>query len=62
MQIRGAPKSDRTPLNAPSSLQTFMQASGGGAVAAAGLDENNDYNVVSNGGAYVDPTYVSPGS
>ena len=48
--------------NAPSSLQTFMQASGGGAVAAAGLDENNDYDVVSNGGAYVDPTYVTPGS
>jgi hypothetical protein len=48
--------------NAPSSLQTFMQASGGGAVAAAGLDQNNDYNVVSNGGAYADPTYVTPGS
>ena len=48
--------------NAPSSLQTFMQAAGGGAVAAAGLDENNDYDVVSNGGAYVDPTYVTPGS
>ena len=35
---------------------------GGGAVAAAGLDQNNDYNVVSNGGAYADPTYVTPGS
>ena len=39
-----------------------MQASGGGEMPAAGLDENNDYSTVSNGGAYVDPTYVAPGS
>jgi hypothetical protein len=48
--------------NAPPSLQTFMQASGGGAVAAPGLDENNHYDVVTNGGAYVNPTYVTPRS
>jgi len=48
--------------DAPPSLQTLMQASGGGEVAAAGLNENNDYDVVSNGGAYVDPTYVTPGN
>ena len=47
--------------NAPSSLLTFMQASGGGAAGPAGLDENNDYDVVSNGGAYADPTYVTHG-
>jgi len=47
--------------DAPPSLQTLMQASGGGEVPAAGLDENNDYSTVGNGGAYVDPTYVMPG-
>ena len=46
--------------DAPPSLQTFMQASGGGEIPAAGLDENNDYSTVANGGAYVDPTYVRP--
>jgi hypothetical protein len=46
---------------APPDLQTLLQASGGGEVAAAGLDENNDYSAVSNGGEYVDPTYVAPG-
>ena len=47
--------------DAPPSLQTFMQASGAGEIPAAALDENNDYSTVSNGGAYVDPTYVRPG-
>jgi len=46
--------------DAPPSLQTFLQASGGGEISAAGLDENNDYSTVGNGGAYVDPTYVRP--
>ncbi len=46
----------------PPDLQTFMQASGGGEVPAAALDENNDYGVVTNGGEYVDPTYVETGS
>jgi hypothetical protein len=46
----------------PPDLQTFMQASGGGEVPAASLDENNDYSVVTNGGVYVDPTYVTTGS
>jgi uncharacterized repeat protein (TIGR01451 family) len=39
-------------------LQAFMQASGGGEVPSAALDENNDYSTVTNGGSYVDPTYV----
>ena len=46
--------------DAPADLQTLLQASGGGQIPAAGLDENNDYSTVSNGGAYVDPTYVQP--
>ncbi len=46
--------------DAPADLQTFLQASGGGQIPAAGLDENNDYSTVSNGGEYVDPTYVQP--
>jgi exo-1,4-beta-D-glucosaminidase len=46
----------------PPDLQTFMQASGGGEIPAAGLDENNDYNVVGNGGEFTDPTYVESGS
>ncbi len=48
--------------DAPTDLQTFLQASGGGEVSAAGLDENNDYSTVTNGGVDVDPTYVRPGS
>ncbi len=48
--------------DAPPSLQTFMQASGGGQVPPAALDENNDYSTVSNGGMYVDATYVLLGS
>jgi exo-1,4-beta-D-glucosaminidase len=47
--------------NAPPDLQTFFQASGGGEIPSAGLDENNDYSTVANGGEYVDPTYVRPG-
>jgi exo-1,4-beta-D-glucosaminidase len=42
-------------------LQTLIQAFGGGEIAAPALDENNDYSTVSNGGAYVDPTYVETG-
>jgi exo-1,4-beta-D-glucosaminidase len=44
--------------DAPPDLQTYLQASGGGEVPAAGLDENNDYSVVT-GGSFVDPTYVT---
>lgn len=46
--------------DAPADLQTLLQASGGGQIPAAELDENNDYSTVGNGGAYVDPTYVQP--
>jgi len=50
------------PATAPVDLQTLMQASGGGEIPPAGIDEDNDYSTVTSGGAYVDPTYVAPGS
>jgi exo-1,4-beta-D-glucosaminidase len=46
--------------DAPMSAQTLIQASGGGAISAADIDETNHYNVVTTGGAYVDPTYLAP--
>ena len=47
--------------NAPLSAETFFQASGGGQIPPAGLDTNNDYSVVTNGGEFTDPTYITPG-
>jgi hypothetical protein len=47
--------------DAPLSAQTFFQASGGGQIPPAGLDTNNDYSVVTNGGEFTDPTYITPG-
>jgi hypothetical protein len=41
--------------------QAFFEATGGGAIRAAQIDENNDYNVLANGGTYVDPTYIAAG-
>lgn len=46
--------------DAPVSVQALFQASGGGQIPSAGLDTDNDYNVVSNGGEFTDPTYVRP--
>jgi exo-1,4-beta-D-glucosaminidase len=46
--------------NAPASVQTLFQASGGGQVPPAALDENNDYSPVTNGGEFTDPTYIAP--
>jgi len=46
--------------DAPPSAETPLGASGGGALPAAAIDENNDYSVVSNGGEYVVPTYIAP--
>jgi uncharacterized repeat protein (TIGR01451 family) len=46
--------------DAPVSAQTFFQASGGGQVPPAGLDTDNDYSTVTNGGEFTDPTYVVP--
>ena len=43
------------------SAQTFFQASGGGQITPAGLDTNNDYAVVTNGGEFTGPTYITPG-
>jgi uncharacterized repeat protein (TIGR01451 family) len=46
--------------DAPPSVDTFLQASGGGEVPAAAIDENNDYSTVSNGGEFMEPTYIAP--
>jgi NPCBM-associated, NEW3 domain of alpha-galactosidase len=46
---------------APPGVQTLLRADGGGEIASAGLDTNNDYSIVSNGGEFTDPTYVVPG-
>ncbi|HUA31675.1 MAG TPA: hypothetical protein VMC03_22545 [Streptosporangiaceae bacterium] len=46
---------------APLSVQTLLQADGGGEIPSAGLDTNNDYSIVSSGGEFTDPTYVVPG-
>lgn len=46
--------------DAPPSVQTFMQASGGGETSATAIDEDNDYSNVSNGGEFMEPTYRSP--
>jgi uncharacterized repeat protein (TIGR01451 family) len=45
--------------DAPPDVQALLQASGGGEVPPAGLDTDNDYSVVSNGGEFTDPTYVT---
>jgi hypothetical protein len=50
----------RVAADAPVSAQTLIQASGGGVISAAETDETNHYNVVSAGGAYIDPTYIGP--
>ena len=47
--------------DAPASAQAFFEATGGGAIQAAQIDENNDYNLIANGGTYVDPTYIAAG-
>jgi exo-1,4-beta-D-glucosaminidase len=46
-------------VNAPSSVETLLQASGGGEVPAAAIDENNDYSVVGNGGEFMETTYIA---
>jgi exo-1,4-beta-D-glucosaminidase len=46
--------------DAPPSVDTLLEASGGGAVPAAAIDENNDYSVVSNGGEFMEPAYIAP--
>jgi exo-1,4-beta-D-glucosaminidase len=48
-----------TGTNPPLSALTFITATGGGAIQSAQIDENNDYNLLENGGTYVDPTYVA---
>jgi hypothetical protein len=45
--------------SAPQSTQTFMQASGGGQIPSASIDEFTDNDAVSNGGAYVAPTCIT---
>jgi exo-1,4-beta-D-glucosaminidase len=46
---------------APPSVQTLMQASGGGEIGAPSIDLDNDYSIVSNGGEFTDPTYIRLG-
>jgi uncharacterized repeat protein (TIGR01451 family) len=46
--------------DAPVSVQALLQASGGGEIPPAALDTGNDYSIVSNGGEFTDPTYVTP--
>lgn len=46
--------------NAPLSAQTQLQASGGGEIPAAAIDEDNDYSTDNNGGIFTEPTYVTP--
>jgi exo-1,4-beta-D-glucosaminidase len=46
--------------DALASADTLLAASGGGAVPVAAIDENNDYSLVSNGGEYMTPTYITP--
>jgi len=48
--------------DAPLSVQALLQASGGGEIPSASLDTDNDYSVVSNGGEFTDPTYITPRS
>ena len=45
--------------DAPQSMQTLIQATGGGEVPAASLDTADHNGVVSNGGEQVDPTYIT---
>ena len=45
--------------SAPQYVSTVVQADGGGAVPAAGLDTGNLNGVVLNGGAEVIPTYIT---
>jgi exo-1,4-beta-D-glucosaminidase len=44
----------------PPSVATLLQASGGGEVPTTAIDENNDYSTVSNGGEFMEPTYIAP--
>jgi hypothetical protein len=46
--------------DAPVSVEALLQASGGGEIPPPGLDTNNDYSVVTNGGEFTDPTYNTP--
>jgi Ig-like domain-containing protein len=43
------------------SVNALFTADGGGEIPSAGLDIDNDYSVVSNGGEFTDPTYIAPG-
>jgi hypothetical protein len=42
------------------SVNAPFTADGGGEIPSAGLDTNNDYSIVSNGGEFTDPTYIMP--
>jgi hypothetical protein len=45
--------------DAPLSAETQLQATGGGEIPAAAIDENNDYSTSDNGGEFTEPTYIA---
>ena len=45
--------------DAPAWAQAFFVAAGGGELATPGIDADNDYNTVENGGVFAQPTYVT---
>ena len=46
---------------APLERRFSCTADGGGEIPSAGLDTDNDYSTVTNGGEFTDPTYIRPG-
>jgi exo-1,4-beta-D-glucosaminidase len=45
--------------DAPLSAETQLQATGGGEIPAAAIDEDNDYSTYDNGGAFTQPTDIA---
>jgi exo-1,4-beta-D-glucosaminidase len=45
--------------DAPAWAQAVIQATGGGEVPTPALDLDNDYNIVENGGVFIQPTYTT---
>ncbi|HSZ38530.1 MAG TPA: hypothetical protein VK817_01085 [Trebonia sp.] len=45
--------------DAPLSAETQLQATGGGELPAAAIDEDNDYSTYDNGGAFTEPAYIA---
>jgi hypothetical protein len=43
------------------SVNALFTADGGDEIPSAGLDTNNDYSIVSNGGEFTAPACITPG-